>query len=592
MRRYWPAFVLFTISICAAQQSGDTQAQSSQAQETPSSDHAAAMRTEFRVRYINGADVYINGGRTSGLTEGAILVVKQDPKMASDDPQNKAIEPGIIAKLRVISVASTSAVCEVEAKARDLNAGDTVTLPDTEVEKLVEKNALGNTRKYPMVISFTAGDPLDEEVRNAIPRPPLPEVNMARGRIGFDVSVIQQVGQGGGSSKEYGAVVRADFARLFGTHWNLTGYWRGERRISGAPSQPSIQDLINRTYLMSFAYINPDSAWMAGIGRLYLPWASSLETIDGAYVARNITSHTLVGVFAGSTPNPTAWNYDPQRRIGGSFFNAHGGSFDQFRFSTTSGLGIALLNWKTNRPFAFTENSISFKRYFTLFHAMQIDRPTPNPSTPAVGVGLGESLVSLRVQVHPRVAIDVSDTYFRDVPTYDPTLVGTGLLDKYLYQGINGGVRATFPLHLTGYFSLGQSSNSSDTKSSLNELFGVTMANIWKTGLQADVRFSKFDSSFAAGTYRTVTLSRDLGERFTLNLQGGSYIYNSQLAANSNSKFINLLCDTNIGAKFFLESAFTGERGGNLNYNQWTTTFGYRFDNRSKLRRAAHANHP
>jgi hypothetical protein len=186
----------------------------------------------------------------------------------------------------------------------------------------------------------------------------------------------------------------------------------------------------------------------------------------------------------------------------------------------------------------------------------------------------------------------VSDTYFRDVPTYDPTLVGTGLLDKYLYQGVNGGVRATFPLHLTGYFSLGRSSNSSDTKSSLNELFGVTMANIWKTGLQADVRYSKFDSSFASGTYRTITLSRDLGERFTLNLQGGSYIYNSSLASNSNSNFINLLCDTNLGAKFFLESAFTSERGGSLNYNQWTTTFGYRFDNRSKLRRAAHANHP
>jgi hypothetical protein len=186
----------------------------------------------------------------------------------------------------------------------------------------------------------------------------------------------------------------------------------------------------------------------------------------------------------------------------------------------------------------------------------------------------------------------VSDTYFRDVPTYDPALVGTGLLDTYLYQGVNGGVRATFPLHLTGYFSLGRSSESSDTKSSLNELFGVTTANIWKTGLQADVRYSKFNSAFAAGTYRTVTLSRDLGERFTLNLQGGSYIYNSSLAANSNSNFINLLCDTNLGAKFFLESAFTSERGGTLNYNQWTTTFGYRFDNRSKLRRATHANHP
>ncbi len=58
-----------------------------------------------------------------------------------------------------------------------------------------KRDALGNTRQYPMVISFSEGDPLDEEVRDAIPRPPLPEVNQIRGRIGFDVSTIQQLGQ-------------------------------------------------------------------------------------------------------------------------------------------------------------------------------------------------------------------------------------------------------------------------------------------------------------------------------------------------------------------------------------------------------------
>jgi hypothetical protein len=237
IRRYWPALIFLSISICAAQQAGDTGPEGTHVPAAASDDHTASMRTEFHVRYINGADVYINGGHSSGLTEGTILVLKQDPTKATDDPLNKAIEPGIVAKLRVVSVASTSAVCEVEAKGRELAVGDAVALPDTEVEKLVEKNTLGNTRKYPMVISFTAGDPLDEEVRNAIPRPPLPEVNMARGRIGFDVSMIQQIGQGGGTSKEYGMVVRADFARLFGTHWNLTGYWRGEKQISGAPSQ-------------------------------------------------------------------------------------------------------------------------------------------------------------------------------------------------------------------------------------------------------------------------------------------------------------------------------------------------------------------
>lgn len=118
------------------------------------------------------------------------------------------------------------------------------------------------------------------------------------------------------------------------------------------------------------------------------------------------------------------------------------------------------------------------------------------------------------------------------------------------------------------------------------------MSNIWKTGIMADVRYSKFDSAFAAGTYRSATVSRDIGERFRLNLQGGTYVYNSPLAANSSSFFVNLMCDTNLGARYFVENDFTTQRGGTQNYNQWTTTFGYRFDNRSKMRRGVHANQP
>jgi hypothetical protein len=211
---------------------------------------------------------------------------------------------------------------------------------------------------------------------------------------------------------------------------------------------------------------------------------------------------------------------------------------------------------------------------------------------PAVGTGIGQSLASLRVQVHPRVSIDVTHTYFRDVPTYDPTLVGTGLLDKYLYQGINGGARIQFPRHITGYFSLGRSSDSNDAKSSLNSLYGATVSQIWKTGMEVDARYSKFDSAFAAGTYRVLTISRDFRDNLRLNLQAGRYDYTSSLAATSNSNFVNLLFDSNLGARLFLQSAFTLQRGGSLNYNQWTTSFGYRFDNRALSRRVEHGNHP
>jgi hypothetical protein len=546
---------------------------------------AAPVRTEFHVRYISGTSVYIDAGRNAGLAEGSKLILKQDPTKPDGDPSNAAIEPGIVAKLKVVSVASTSAVCEVESKARDLVEGDSVWMAEDEVAKLVQKDTLGNTRKYPMVVSFTEGDPLDEEVREAEPRPPLPEVNQIRGRIGFDVSNIQELGQGGSSSSEYGAVFRADFTRIGGTHWNLNGYWRGSLQRGQGGSQQSLQDLLNRTYLMSLSYINPESRWTIGIGRLFVPYAASLETIDGAYVSMRVAPHTSINTFAGSTPDPSAWDYNPKNKIGGAFVNFHGGNYDNFHYSSSTGAGVNMQNWAVNRPFLFTENEFSFKRYFSVFHSMQIDKPAANPGSAPVNAGLGQSLLSVRVQVTQRISLDLSDTYFRDVPTYDPTLVGTGLLDKYLYQGLNGGARVQFPMHLTGYFSLGRSSSTGDTKSSLNEMFGASAGHIWKTGILLDARYSKFNSSFASGTYKSLMLSRDLGERFRINVQGGRYAYNSALASANNSIFVNANFDTNLGARMFLESGFTTQRGGSLDYNQWITTLGYRFDNKASRKK-------
>jgi hypothetical protein len=578
--------VVFFFAICCAAQ--EATRSSDPTRETS----AVFLKSTFLIRYVNGPNVYINGGRDSGLAEGTKLVVKQDPTKASDDKSNVAIEPGVVARLTVVSVASNSAVCEVEASSRELIQNDVVSLPDAEVGKLVEKNALGNTRKYPIVVSFSEGDPLDEEVRETVPRPPLPEVNQFRGRIGFDVSTLRGVGQFPSTSNSYGMVVRVDATRLMGTHWNLSGYWRGTLHTNSTANQASLQDLINRTYLMGLTYINPESRWTAGIGRLYVPWASSLETIDGAYVGRQLGTHSLIGIFAGSTPDPTAWNYNPQRRIGGMLFNVHGGKFDSFRYGATAGYGMALLKWTVNRPFIFTENNFSFKHVFSLYHSMQIDRPAPNPGMPAISTGIGQSLLSMRVQVHPRVALDLTDTYFRDVPTYDPTLVGTGLLDKYLYQGVNGGGRIEFPGRITGYFSLGSSNDSTDSKNAVNKMFGATMANIWKTGLTADARHAEFDSSLASGAYTTITVSRDMLDNLRLNLQIGKYTYTSRFAANSNSNFANILFDTNLGARLFLEGMFTVQRGGSLNYNQWTTTLGYRFDNRASHARTGNPNGP
>jgi hypothetical protein len=560
------------------------------ADASPAPSQAAPMRTEFHVKYVNGTNVYIDAGRNAGLDEGTRIVLKQAPAKSEDNAA--PVEPGIVARLTVVSVATTSAVCQVDKTSRDLAVGDVLSLPDEEVEQMVAKNAIGTTRVYPIVVSFSEGDPLDKEARDAVPHPPLPEINQSRGRIGFDVSMLQGLGANGFTSRVFGMVARADISRMGGTHWNLNGYWRGRIQSSSGPAQSSIQDLINRTYQMSVNYVNPQSHWTAGIGRLYLPWASSLEVIDGGYVARSMSTTSIVGVFMGSTPDPTAWNYNPQRKLSGGFLNFHGGDWDNFRYSSTEGAGIELLGWSVDKPFLFSENDLSFKRVFSLYHSMQIDRPTANPGSPTINFGVGQSLLSLRAQANPRIEFELQDTYFRDVPTYDAVLVGTGLLDRYLFQGVSGGSRIQLPLRVTGYFSVGRSNASTDKKDSWNTMYGASMSRIWRTDLTVDARYSKFDSSFASGVYRTVTVSRDLGDRFRLSLQGGKQSFTSSFSKDNGDYFVNALVETNLGSRYFLESSYTTQRGGTDQYNQFTTTFGFRFDNRSRERMAAHAQKP
>jgi hypothetical protein len=46
-------------------------------------------------------------------------------------------------------------------------------------------------------------------------------------------------------------------------------------------------------------------------GLLMVPWAVSLDTIDGGYFGRKSASGTTSGIFAGSTPDLNSWHGGP-----------------------------------------------------------------------------------------------------------------------------------------------------------------------------------------------------------------------------------------------------------------------------------------
>lgn len=553
-------------------------------------DHPA----EYRVKYVAEGVVYLEGGRDSGLKEGMKLSVKHAGQADSSSQAGQAQPKAPIAQLRVSSVAEVSAVCEIVTLKEQITEGDVAYLEQTDAEAAMQEEALSPTRKYPQIVTFTGGDPLDEEARASVPKPPLPEINRARGRIGFEYGGLALGGPGSGFNDQVGLVMQSDITRIGGTYWNLSGYWHGLLNSnSGGAGAQTITDLINRTYHMSLTYSNPNSRWVAGFGRLYLPWAVSLDTIDGGYFGRRFGQNGTIGVFGGSTPDPTSWNYNPNRHIAGTFVNFEGGSFDATHYSVTFGAGASSINsWKPDRPFAFSETTLSYKRYLTVYESLIVDRPTvqlassnaSSTTTLTNTAGISRSFLTVSLQPASRFSINANYNYFRDYPSFDLNLVSTGLVDKLLFQGFSLGTRFDVTKRLTFYDSFGRSSASGDARKSWNQMYGLTLSPVWRTGIRADVRYSTFTSPYATGNYEALFLSRNFTDKLHWEANIGKQNLVSQFTHNTRYHDYGTSLDWLPGHRFFLDFNFNVERGITQSYNQWFVTFGYRFDSRDRDR--------
>lgn len=530
-------------------------------------------RVVFRVKGIAADSVYIDGGTNSGLQAGMRLIV-HDPVAGCNksNPDHGAF----VAELRILAVAATSAVAEVREAKRTVKRGDVATLTPEDAQNA--RTALANKALASARMPLTTIMPIEPERGS---QPSLEPVSGSRiqGRIGLDYSSITSTGSTPGVSTQKGISFQSDMTNLFGTHWNLQGYWRGRVTRHSQFQEPTIEDTLNKTYTMQLYYDNPDSPWVAGFGRLYLPWAVSLDTIDGGYVGRKLNSNVTAGVFAGSTPDLTSWDYAPDHRIGGSFVNFTAGSFDSFRISSTSGLALSTLNWRLDRPYLFFENEASYKNKISVYHSLIADDPlgvTTNGIRP--GPGISRSYLTIHLQPSHRLYFDIYHNYFRDVPTAQTAIVGTGLVDKLLFQGVNVGVHVEPIHHVMLYTTLGGSEKTGDEHETLNQMYGITWSEILHSGVRADVHYSKFDSNFGRGDYRLLSVSRQLTNHAFWNLQLGTQNLTSPFTANGESRFAALSMDLNLGKHSYVQSGYTFVDGAAMNYRQWYSSLGFRFD--------------
>jgi AMIN domain len=383
-----------------------------------------SIRTKFTIKYVAEGVAYLNAGRGAGLAPGMKLLVRRDVNAPGGNRQSE-----VVAQLSIVSVAQNSAVAETHDATENLRTGDLAYLSQNDVERAVAEKTLSRSSSYPHS-SFIS------RTRDATPPEEFSADNgRIRTRIGLDYSSIHSSGSTPGRTSERGLSLQTDMTHIGGTHWNLQGFWRGRLTKTSQPNEETMQDYLDRTYIMQLYYDNPDSSWVAGFGRLYLPWATGLDTIDGGYVGRKLARGITAGVFLGSTPDVTSWHYSPHQQIAGSFVNFEGGNYDSFHYTSTAGIGINMLKWMIDRPFLFVENEISYKRSISVYHTMIADAPQ-GVTTDGVrpGNGISRSYLTIHYQPYRRISFDLYHNYIRDIPTTPTQMISTGLVDKLLYQ--------------------------------------------------------------------------------------------------------------------------------------------------------------
>jgi len=77
-----------------------------------------------------------------------------------------------------------------------------------------------------------------------------------------------------------------------------------------------------------------------------------------------------------------------------------------------------------------------------------------------------------------------------------------------------------------------------------------------------------------------VSISRNFGDGFHLNVLGGDQSVVSALAGNQTARFMTTSADTSLGSRFFLQGGVTFYRGQLQDYDQFSFTLGYRFDSK------------
>lgn len=516
--------------------------------------------TAFKVKYISGENVYLDGGTAKGLSVGDQLYVVRNQK-------------DVIAQLEVIYVAEFSASCKLLSSQQAVQAGDVAVVVESKKTESGEPAEKTDIEKTPVV----------EEA--AAPLPPQPQSRSSPTRISGNASVqFYHLDDRTESNLDF---TRPAFRfnlraqRLWGKEYTLRIRTRSLYNIRTRPYGSAVpeEEFRNRLYELSFSYDERNARLNYKFGRIISNYISGVGYIDGGQFQFNFSPAVRIGVFGGTQPDLQNSQFQSTDKKYGAYFNAAVGAYQNQYFETTVAAAAQYHASTVSREFLYFQNNYTYRSRLTIYQSMEVDVNRQWRKEKA-----GESLtisnffISGRYRLSRAVTAAITYDNRKNYWTYEMLSVADSLFDDALRTGLRGNLSLRLPGNFFVFANGGYRNRETDPKATVSYSGGINKSNLIIRGLFINLNYADFSGPFSEGRNGSATLGQSFSSGHRISVDYGFYGYTvTSVAETRNNRWARFNMDLNLFRHILFAGQYEYDWGDDLDGQRFMAELGYRF---------------
>jgi hypothetical protein len=507
----------------------------------PAAGQDSTASRPVRITYLTSTAAYVDAGRDAGLTEGDTLHVVR-----------AGTEVGL---LRVTYLASRQASCDILSDVAALVVGDTLSL----------------VRVAPLQVA-AAGKSAAEPATRAARRN-----SGVHGRVGARYLGVWRKDGSVGRLAQPSLDLRLDGRALGGTPLGLVLDLRTRRTSSIRPDGSSVVDGRTRAYQAAVVLDPIGSPFRLTAGRQLSPSLASLTLFDGA-LAELRGQRWGAGLFGGSEPDPTSFDYSGDVADYGGYVQVHSRPGAANHWSTTVGAIGSYEAGLANREFAYIQTAVT-NRQFSLYATQEVDYYRPwKQAMGEPSLSFSSSYANMRVEVSPGLSLNGGVDNRRNVRLYRDAVTPETAFDDSFRRGVWGGLSLRVGQH--GRVAADARSSGGGTLGrTLSYTLSLAVDRLAALDLGVRSRTTRYEGPRQSGWLQSLTVDLTPAGPLHLALNGGLRIEQDPLADPTNVHVTWFGADADLGLArgWYLLLSGTHEAGGFESNDQVYGGLSFRF---------------